>query len=93
MSHTQASLSHNSYDLLTGSTNEGSQALDTRVPYLHHTSALDGDSHEQKGFAPVRAGGGVRRQEHIDDESSSKAKMWDPVKDLNHQSDDMASEF
>ncbi len=79
MSHTQASLSDNNYDLLTGSTNEGSH----RVSYLHHASALDGDSHEQKGFAPVRAAGDVRRQEHLDDESSSKAKMWDPVKDCS----------
>lgn len=71
------------YDLLAGSSNEFSQGLSTRLPYYQATPPMDDVSHEHKGFMPFGAAAPVRRLYPVNDESSSKVKMWDPVKSCN----------
>ena len=68
---------------LSGSNIEFGQDRDARIPYHQPTSAMDGAPHGQEDFAPLRAAARVRRQDPVDDEASSRAKMWDPVKDCS----------
>ncbi|CAF9923510.1 MAG: hypothetical protein ALECFALPRED_002396 [Alectoria fallacina] len=72
-----------SYDLLTGSYMEVGQSMTARNPYHWPTSAMDGASHEREDFASDRAAARVRRRNPVDEEPSSRAKMWDPVKDCS----------
>lgn len=46
-------------------------------------SPMDGASYEHEGLMHLLAAAGVQRQPHVDDEPSSKATMWDPVKDCS----------
>ncbi|KAF6239676.1 hypothetical protein HO173_002222 [Letharia columbiana] len=83
VTHVQPSTNGANYDVLTGSYIEAGQRMNARIPYHQPTSAMDGVPHEQEGFTPVRAAARVRRQSSLDDEPSSRAKMWDPVKDCS----------
>ena len=70
------------YNLSTESYNQVDEGLSTRTPYHQASSVTDGAAHEQKEFAPFRATH-VLRHDPVDEQCSSRAKMWDPVKDCS----------
>ena len=69
------------YDLLSGSNIDLGQSRDAGILYRQPTSAMDGASHGQADIPPLKAAAQARRQDPVDDEALSRAKMWDPVKD------------
>ena len=83
VAHVQAFTNGANYDLLTGSSLEVGQSTIAGIPYHQPTSAMDGAPREQEDFAPLGAAALVRRQDPADDETLSRAKMWDPVKDCS----------
>ena len=71
------------FNLSTESCDEVDQRLNTRMPYHQATSVTDGASHEHKEVAPFRAADHVRRHDPVDEQCSSRAKMWDAVRDYS----------
>ncbi len=69
------------YDLLSGSNIDLDQGRDAGILYRQPTSTMDGASHGQADIPPLRTAARARRQDPVDDEALSRAKMWDPVKD------------
>ena len=67
----------------SGTNVEVDHGIDASIPYHHPTSAVDGASYEDEDFTPHKAAARVRRQNHVDEETLSRAKMWDPVKDCS----------
>lgn len=72
-----------SHDLLTGYYNEVGQGMNAGIPYHQPPLAIDGAPHEQASLPPLRVAARVQRQDPVDDEPSSRARMWDPVKDCS----------
>ena len=70
-------------NLLTESCNEVDQALSTKAPAHQPTLDLDDAAHEQSYLPSIRTAAHVRRQDRVDEENSSRVKMWDPVKDCS----------
>lgn len=67
-------------DLSPASWNGGAQVLSPRSPpYNQISSVMDDAPREHRELAPLRTTAGS--YDPVDDESSSKARMWDPVKD------------
>lgn len=81
--HARASNNGAGYDLLTGSCNNAGQSLSTRIPSHQAVPVSDGGAHEHIDFAPLGSAAHARRHSPVHGESSSKAKMWDPVKDCS----------
>ena len=70
-------------NLLSESCNEVDQARSAKTPAHQPTLGMDGAAHEQRDLPSVRTAAHVRPQDHVDEEYSSKVKMWDPVKDCS----------
>ena len=70
-------------NILTGSCNEVDQVLSTRTQGHQLTLEMDGAAHEQRDFPSIRTDAHGRRQDRVDEECLSRAKMWDPVKDCS----------
>ena len=71
------------YNLSTESYDEDGERLKTRMPYHQATSVTDGAAHEHKEVAPFRATNRGLRHDAVDEQCSSRAKMFDPVKDCS----------
>ena len=71
------------FNLSTESCDEVDQRLNTRMPYHQATSVTDDAAHEHKEVAPFRAADHVRRHDPVDEQCSSRAKMWDAVRDYS----------
>ena len=73
------------YDPRTGIHIAAGQAMNAGSQYCQGsyqpTPAIDDAPHEQEGFAHPGAAARGRQQVSIDDEHSSRTKMWDPVKE------------
>ena len=70
-------------NLSTESCNEVGERLSTRMPFDQVTSVTDGAAHEHKEVAPFPAATHVQRHDPVNEQCSSRAKMWDPVKDCS----------
>lgn len=81
--HARASKHGAGYDLLTGSCNDAGQSLSTRLPSHQAIPVSDGAAHEHIEFAPLGSAAHARRHSPFHGEPSSRAKMWDPVKDCS----------
>ena len=70
-------------NLQTGSCNQVEQAMSTKMPHHQPTLDMDGAAHEQRDFPFITTAAHVCRPDRDDEEYSSRAKMWDPVKDCS----------
>lgn len=81
--HTRASNNGAGYDLLTGSYNDAGQSLSTKTPSHQALSVSEGAAHEHIDFAPLGSAANARQHGLVHGESSSRTRMWDPVKDCS----------
>ena len=81
--HSQSQISSANHNLTTGSYNDIRQPLSTNIPCNQPTPVLDGAPFEPRDFTSFRTADHVCGQDRIEDEFSSRAKMWDPVKDCS----------
>lgn len=82
--HSRASDNGAGYDNLTGSCNDAGQVQSSRIPSHQAISVSDGAAHEHIDFAPLGSAANARRHGPVHGESSSRAKMWDPVKECSN---------
>ena len=80
---TQAPSNGADRNLSTKSCDEAGEGLSTSMSYHQATSVTDGAAHEYKESAPFSAAALSRLDDALNQQCSSRDKMWDPVKDCS----------